>query len=76
MENVRAFECCGFKFRISDNDVCVEFRNGEVRNFENRREAVIVFVGEICSYIYFTLLQVIEEYGYNRYTGEKEKAAK
>lgn len=76
MENVRVFKCCGFKFRISDSMVCVELRNGKIRNFENRREAVIVFVGEICSYIYFTLLQVIEEYGYNRYTGEKEKAAK
>ena len=76
MENLRTFQCNGFKFHISDSGCWVESPDGEVKEYENRREAVLVFVKSI-SYpineIEKKLSQVIEEYGYNRYTGEKKK---
>ena len=47
MENLRTFQCNGFKFHISDSGCWVESPDGEVKEYENRREAILVFVKSI-----------------------------
>lgn len=73
MQTVRTIECCGLKFRICSDGIWVDMRNGEKRQLFNGREAVIVFLNEIESLVSDKLFPIIEEYGYDRYTGEKKK---
>lgn len=73
MENVEIRKCSGFKFCICSRGVWIESENGEVQTFENGREAVLRFIDKISNPVYFSLLSLIEKYGYNRYTGEKKK---
>ena len=73
MENVEIRRYGGLKFCICSRGVWIESESGEVWTFENGREAVIRFIEKFSNPVYFSLLNLIEKYGYNRYTGEKKK---
>lgn len=73
METVRTFKCCGLKFIISENEISVEFVNEKMFKYINGREAVIAFAEGCENVIINILLPLIEEYGYNKYTGVKNE---
>lgn len=69
----RTFNCCGSTIRLFDGGASVEFRDGTVQIYDNPREGIIAFANSVSGYIVKVLCSIIEEYGYNRYTGEKKK---
>lgn len=72
MASVTKHECCGFKIQLWESGVTVEFQNGDVKNYKNLRNGIIVFSESVAGFIENSLLSIIEKYGCNRYTGEKE----
>ena len=69
---IKTVECCGLKFRICSDGILINLRNGENKKFTNGREAAVAFSREIESLVLDKLAPMLEECGYDKYSGKKE----